>query len=184
MPENLADSIPKDSLSLNRLSFWTVIWIVIKWTINHSSLNRKGWGGKIPWPGQLAPWGWRYPGLGSLPPTPIPPSSIQKDSLSLNRLSFWTVIWIVIKWTINHSSLNRKLGIRYHGLGSLPPWGWRYPGLGSLPPTPIPPSSIQKDSLSLNRLSYWTVIWKFITLTIKHFSLNRKVWGGKIPWPG
>ena len=58
----------KNSLSLNRFSYWTVIWIFIISTINHFSLNRKGWLGKIPWPGQLAPRGWRYPGLGSLPP--------------------------------------------------------------------------------------------------------------------
>ena len=110
-------------------------------------------------------WGPEYSGLRSLQLCQKTWQTIPKDSLSLNRLSFWTVIWIVIKWTINHSSLNRKeLGVRYHGLGSLPP-------------TPIPPSSIQKDSLSLNRLSYWTVIWKFIILTINHFSLNRKGWG-------
>ena len=47
--------------------------------------------------------------------------SIPKDSLSLNRLSYWIVIWIIIKWTINHFSLNRKgFGVRYRGLGSLP----------------------------------------------------------------
>ena len=65
-----------------------------------------------------------------------------------------------------------------------------------------PGSSIPKDNLSLNRLSYQTVIWIFIILTITYFPTTRGwvgAWGrgggggagaggrggrGKIPWPG
>ena len=70
MPENLADSIPKDNLSLNRLRF---ISHLNSHKLDHYPFfsKQKGVGGKIPWPGQLAPRGVKIPWSGQLAPRPL-----------------------------------------------------------------------------------------------------------------
>ena len=122
-------------------------------------------GVKIPWSGQLATH-----------PFPPLPSSIQKDSLSLNRLSYWTVIWKFIILTINHFSLNRKgCGVRFHGLGSLPLGDEDTLAWAACPPPQENLTQLNSVSsfLLLNKNPYNSNMAKLIFYVHMHLLLDR-----------